>query len=525
MLHTTTEPGNEHRARRVSMCACVWIGVAAVGCASKDAASSTELPSADGAVLGAPDARVSVSGMGGMQPTSDAAPPASTDAAASDAATGSDASAGVVAACGPRDTPEKGIQGDVNPGTVNCGLTLLSTVPTAGIVQGSGHCAYIRSPGALPYTGTSILAYSLADPLHPVKTDEQPCVGGSESMRAKTVVGRAMLVSGSGVYDISDCEKIVKKGEIKWPSGNAQFGLFFAALTSHEIAISHDAKRVYTGLGFGIAYIDDLSKPEDWTVKNWACEMNKQTMFDSDLNACQGPTQGDLGRQYSHSSDDNLEGTIWYGASQDGDMNSQMEPATARMVDIADRSSIEIIDALPNFPGHSLNFWKTPDGREFIMGANEGGGDSCAPYPRNTALGNSLDAYIAEVTGRKFGKAMPLTLDINKPENCDAAKAAGKNPSISETSIYNQNGAAFVMIEFGSGGLRIFDLRDGYHPREVAYFNDGTGFQHSGLFHYYEDRGLIVTSGSEAMHVLMLQPQVIAALGLPEPTDPKYPYK
>ena len=32
-------------------------------------------------------------------------------------------------------------------------------------------------------------------------------------------------------------------------------------------------------------------------------------------------------------------------------------------------------------------------------------------------------------------------------------------------------------------------------------------------------------SGSMAMHVLMLQPQMIKALGLPMPTDPGYPYK
>jgi hypothetical protein len=35
----------------------------------------------------------------------------------------------------------------------------------------------------------------------------------------------------------------------------------------------------------------------------------------------------------------------------------------------------------------------------------------------------------------------------------------------------------------------------------------------------------MLASGSQAMHVLMLQPQIIAALGLPSPTDPDYPYK
>lgn len=76
-------------------------------------------------------------------------------------------------------------------------------------------------------------------------------------------------------------------------------------------------------------------------------------------------------------------------------------------------------------------------------------------------LGNARDAYIVEVTGNKFGTPFPLTLDINKPENCQVAQASGANASITEHSVYNRNGAAFVMIEYGGAGLRIFDLRDG----------------------------------------------------------------
>jgi hypothetical protein len=232
-------------------------------------------------------------------------------------------------------------------------------------------------------------------------------------------------------------------------------------------------------------------------------------------------------RQYSHSSDDNLEGTRWYGANMDGDGFSQGEPPTARIVDISDPAHIKILDKLPNFPGHSMNWWRAPDGREFIIGANESlgsGGDSCQNYPRPTKLGNSMEAYVAEVTGDKLKHASLVTMAINRPENCKAAQASGGTARITEHSIYNKNGAAFAMVEFGTAGLRIFDLRDGYAPKEVAYFNDGTGHVHSGLFYYDDARGMIVASGSNAMHVLELQPQVIQALGLPYPTDPGYPF-
>ncbi len=426
------------------------------------------------------------------------------------------------ALCGPRDTPEKGIQGDRNAGTVNCGLTLLSDVAAGGSVQGSGHCAYVRLHKGM-YTGSVIRAYNLGDPMNPVQTDETPALGGSESMRAMTTDSRAILVSGRGVYDISNCEKIVFKGQIDWPSTAAAMGLYMLATSSHEIAISHDAKRVYSGLGFAIAHIEDLDHPQTWRVDDWQCEMNRQSDY-----ALWIPFACKLGyRQYSHSSDDNLQGTRWYGANQDGDGFSQGEPPTARIVDISDPAHIKILDKLPNFPGHSMNWWRAPDGREFVIGANESlgrGGDSCQNYPRPTRLGNSMEAHVAEVTGDKFKPASLVTLAINRPENCKAAQASGGTARITEHSVYNKNGVAFAMVEFGTAGLRIFDLRDGYAPREVAYFNDGAGQVHSGLFYYDDAKGIVVASGSSAMHVLELEPQVIQALGLPYPTDPGYPF-
>ena len=530
-------------ACRLSICAFAWIGVVAAGCAGGDDDESLPPPATNDAAVAAADGGAGSVGSGGLGGTAGTQPPAeagsgsmtgggsgdagmsaATDSSAGggDAAPVRDAGPRVEPKCGASDTPEKGLQGNIGTGTVNCGLTLLSEIPFGGSVQASGHCAYVR-------TGSVIKAFSLADPLKPVQTDEVPTAGSSESMRAHTVEGRAILVSGRGVYDISNCEKLVKKGEIIWPSEGAQgAGLgTVAALSSHEISISHDAKRVYSGLGFNIAYIEDLEKPDTWTVKDWTCEVHKQTNFPTDPANCEGPRHKDVGRQYSHSSDDNFEGTVWYGANQEGS-SSQMERSTARMIDISDRASIKILDTVALFPGHSMNYWKTPDGREYIIGANEavfGAPDSCVQYPRPVNLGNALDAYVVEVTGKKFGKPFPLTLAINKPENCQMAKASRSAALITEHSVYNKGEAAFVMIEFGSAGLRVFDLRDGDNPKEAAYYNDGKGHTHSGVFHYEDTRGIMVASGRQAGHVLMLQPQMIEALGLPKPTDPKYPYK
>jgi hypothetical protein len=433
------------------------------------------------------------------------------------------------AVCAPTDSPEKGIQGDVPPAAgVTCGLSLLSELPGGGSAGASGHCAYIRLPGTLPYTGSAIRAFDISNPLKPVQTDEVPAVGGSESMRVAKAGSRAIVVSGRGVYDVNkDCTKLVKKGEIPWPSISAQAMEYASATTTHEIAISHDAMRVYAGVGFGLADISDLEHPATWKVWNNTCELNRQSGFPM-IGDCVNAPQGDYPRQYSHSSDDNAEGTRWYGANQNGDMVSQLEPPTMRIVDISDENHIKILGTLADVPGHSMSWWRAADGREFVLSANElAAGDTCATYPRNTSLMNAADGYVTEVTGDKPKHAATVTVAINRPENCAAAKASGSAAFYSEHVVYSKNGATFAMIAYEGAGLRIFDLRDAYHPKEVAYYNrSGTagGYVHSAMFHYDEATGVLVASGKNALQLLVLEPQVIRALGLPTPTATAYPY-
>ena len=306
------------------------------------------------------------------------------------------------------------------------------------------------------------------------------------------------------------------KGEIQWPSTNSRHGANIAGTSSHEIAISHDAMRVYSGLGFAIAYLDNLNDPSTWRVYNHTCAIGRQAGWPLHAGLPGTPThcdvapQGDWPPQYSHSSDDNLEGTRWYGANQAGTGAPGLDesPATARVVDISQRGNPRVLDSLLQFPGHGLDWWRSPDGREFIVGSNElGVGDTCQPHPRPTSLRNAADAYVAEVTGDNLVHASRVSLMINEPQNC---MASGSKPSISEQSVYNKHGAAMLMMEFGGAGLRVFDVRNGYAPKEVAYFNRG-GHVHSGRFHYDDKRGIMLQPASSGMRVLVLQPQVITA--------------
>lgn len=443
------------------------------------------------------------------------------------------------ALCGTADTPEQGIQGDTRPaGGVNCGLTFLSEVPGGGSVQGAGHCGYVR-------TGNQIRAFDLTDPANPEQTDSEATRGTSETMRTRVTDERAILVSGNGVWDISNCEDLAFIGDIPWP-GPATGSQF-----SHEIAISQDGHRVYGSTGFVIADISDLGHPETWTVKDHTCRAGKQAGFPlhqgPDLCQLMEPTPVQVNMpQYAHSSADNAAGTRWYGSNQRATAGSESQP-TARVFDLTDPEGPKLLDSLEGLPGHSMDYWKVADGREFIVGANElGTGDTCQEHPRDTNLGTAADAYVAEVTGDEMVHASRVSLMINEPQNCEARAASGSSAQLSEHSMYNKQGAAtcrarplrsrsgrsskctarstaaLLMLDFGDAGLRVFDVRDGYAPKEVAYFNT-SGHVHSGLFHYDDARGLMLQSASSGMRVLELQPQVIAAAGLPYPTDPAYP--
>jgi hypothetical protein len=80
------------------------------------------------------------------------------------------------------------------------------------------------------------------------------------------------------------------------------------------------------------------------------------------------------------------------------------------------------------------------------------------------------------------------------------------------------------MAPMNSAGLRVFDVRNPQKPTEVAYYNPGiysslfgSSFE-STIFHpRYDGKGHSwLTSGHGGFWVLEVEPQVRAALGLPD---------
>jgi len=451
------------------------------------------------------------------------------------------------ALCGPGDTPEPGIQGDVPAGETpnyNCGVKLVGQLPRAGNVQGAGTCAYVRSGSQV---GGQVFVIDVSDPANPKEVGSVPLQSGSETMRVVVNDERAVLVSGSSVYDISDCLNPVLKGEIQWAP--LRLPGIPSRMLPHDIRVNHAGTKVYASFGLWEADISNLEDPETWTVTDHRCtlaaqipgpwsEAHRQSLA-AGLSLCADATQpGPRGADYalgssplqasllwptvSHSPDTNAEDTLLYLGDQAGGTGALWAPtAKVRIIDVT-QSPPKIVGEVDG-PGHGLD-WFRVGGREYVMHSNEGGSggvlgqgagaDTCQPYPRPFSLGWGFDAFISDVTRPDRARNVSmLKMAINDPEFCEARKASGIDPWIAYHLIDNPLDATFAAVNFGSAGLRIFDIRKPATPREVAYYNHGQ-LVHGGVGHYDAERGLIYAAGSRGFLVLELEPQVRAELGL-----------
>lgn len=450
------------------------------------------------------------------------------------------------AVCGGGDIPEPGIQGDVpgGPGTANynCGLSLVGQLPRTGLVQGNGSCAYIRS-------GANIVVVDVSNPAAPVEVGTVPTFGGSESMRAVVTDERAVLVSGRGVYDISDCLHPVVKGQINWPP--LSLPGIPVQLLPHDIRVNHAGTKVYATFGLFEADITNLNDPGSWTVTDHTCGAYAQLFplhmqvaaagldLCTNLAAPAGPPL--LGANYvlggsplqsalewpplGHGPDTNGDDTRLYQAHVGGGYTELFEQPTLRIYDLT-QDPPEVLAEIPG-AGFSTDWFRTADGREFVLHNPEGGTGFVAPVPglpptpgsdtcvnesqRPQGLGWSFEVFVTQVSADSLANVSSIELAINKPEFCQVRAASGHNPFIGYHSVDNPFNAKFAMVSHGSAGLRVIDIRNPSQPSEVAYFNRGS---RSGAPYYDASRGLIYSTGTDGFKVLQIEPQVRARLGL-----------
>lgn len=453
------------------------------------------------------------------------------------------------ASCAAGDLREPGLQGEVPAGQkagYNCGLKMLASLPVAGSVAGTGSCAYVRSWGN--QQDSKITVIDVSDPKKPVIVGEPlPAHMNSESLRVVVTPQRAVMVSGSSVFDVSDCRHPKLLGEIKWPDttvpGVARKNL------PHDIRVNREGTKVYASFGLWEVDLGNLADPASWKITDHRCTIAAQVpgpwqdlhraankagrslCDDATRRAPMGanyamggsPLQASLlWPQFSHSIDFNADDTRLYTGDQAGGTSALWAPRPkVRIVDLTQKLP-KIIGEVDG-PGHGLD-WFRSGGREYVLHSNEGGtagimgqpqrGDPCKPWPHTTELGWAFEAFISEVTdpAKAHGVSM-LQIAINKPENCAARKASGRDPWLAYHLIDNPMDAKFAALNFGDAGMRVFDIRDPEHPVEVAYFNHGSP-THASFAHYDTARGLLYYSDAEGFKVLQIEPQVRKRLKL-----------
>lgn len=325
-------------------------------------------------------------------------------------------------------------------------------------------------------------------------------------------------------------------------------------LLPHDIRVNRAGTKVVASFGLWEADISNLGDPATWTITNHSCELAAQIpspfgplhtlTLNKGLSLCADlrpnasgittfagtPLQASLiWPPLSHSPDFNADDTRVCVGDQAGGTSANWAPVpTTRIIDLT-QSPPQIVGEVEG-SGHGVDWFRTADGREFVLHSNEGGssgipgqavgGDTCQPYPRPFSLGWGFEVFVSEVTGDLARRTSMLHLAINDPQYCAIRQASGRDPSVAHHMVDNPHNAKFAAVNFGVAGLRVFDIRNPIFdienplaPKEVAYFNHGP-LVHAGISYYDAARGLLYVPSSAGFQVLEFQPQVRAKLGL-----------
>src|SRR5439155_9575862 len=146
-------------------------------------------------------------------------------------------------------------------------------------------------------------------------------------------------------------------------------------------------------------------------------------------------------------------------------------------------------------------------------------------------FGGAAQPWLSDVTdpANPQMRISQFRLAINEPGNCAQQVADGENASVHYHDVDSPAQTTFALLSMWNAGLRIVDIRDPRNPTEVAYFNPGAFLTPPGddvildkawgHVRYIERTGQIwFATQSGGFWVVELEPQVRAALGLPERT-------
>ena len=394
------------------------------------------------------------------------------------------------AICGPGDHTESGLQGQTTPQerfsgdserAYNCNLELVGQYQGEGNYSQdgpayAGSCAYFatdRVTTLQKHLGITVIDAS--DPQHPQPTaylDDAPAaLNPHETLKHndRRNLLAVSLTNGSNfaVYDTSaDCRHPVLKGSLDLPGNSAHMANFTPDGLTYYIGQS------FEGIG-GFVQIVDLTDPS---------------------NPKQLPPWQYLGNGRPHGIWFNAAGTRMYAgqAGQFGNVGNTAFGTGPDGLVIEDVSDYQFRLANPQIRTVSTVFWDdqgtveemypfSSKGRQYVSSSDESGGNGgVGGAPAACARGASPHGYpnIIDITDETNPKIVAkLRLEVSDPANCavmlnDPPEVGGGIPAYNEERCVTDrpNNPTMLACAFQYAGLRVFDIRDLSHPKEIAYY-------------------------------------------------------
>jgi hypothetical protein len=394
--------------------------------------------------------------------------------------------------CGPGAMPETGLQGEVPLADqlsgraalgYRCNLREIGSTDVG--LRGQNFqlawyrdCAYVSTIGIQSVTGAAgepddaldgIAAVDASDPEHPEVTDIVKSPVAKSSHEALEVnQKRGLLVTTQGglvaqyieVYDVADdCRHPVFLG--RYDAGIPIF---------HGLKVSDDGNTVYATDTFGftgvgqIMHAVDISDPTNPTrLLTWdpLTENPPQQYASHDLDISPDGNRIYMGAAAYQS----VIGVVIGGGPSPGDTPSLAILDTSEVQARVPDPDIKVIStlSLPNF-GHTVQRM-TIAGKPYLLVSGEAPVDGAqCPW----AWGHIVDIS----DERNPERVSDLRLEVNRASNCaQTIQDKGAIYSIHYVGVDDDGDTRYVFYTYYSGGMRVFDVRDPAHPKEVAYFH------------------------------------------------------
>ena len=368
--------------------------------------------------------------------------------------------------CGPGSKPEPGVQGRVPAGSatggLHCNVSLVAHQGTSGgfkvlrYVDPAGHeCAFYDTALLYPInalkldtTSQGVAVLDMSDPAHPVQTAtliEPPMMSPHESLNLNPARGLLAAVLGNpstypGLVSIYDVRKDCRHPVLQSTKPVARIG--------HESGFSPDGKTFYAaGTAFKAITAVDVTDPK-----------NPHALWQGNVT--------------SHGMTLSTDGTRAYIADPDGEMLIlDVAEIQARKADPQAREVSRLTWQAASIPQNAIPF--TRDGKPYVLEFDE--------YTQGTTGSGDKHAVgaarIIDIADERAPRVVAnLRLQVNQPkEHAEASSDPGAGSPVQGyaahyCSLSSQVDPTVVACSFIASGLRVFDISDVLHPKEIAYY-------------------------------------------------------